>query len=325
MTAPAEHPAVPRGAGVGPAWRADKVLPLAEAVARYVPDGASVVLGTALEGMIPFAVAHELIRQGRRDLTLVGPISDVCFDQLIAAGCVARVVAAWVGNVQHGSGYGFRRAVEQGLPRPIVVEDHSNFTLALALEAAAMGVPYLPARTLLGTDLLRAHPGLREAVCPFTGVPLVLVRALQPDVAVLHVQRAAPDGTCHAWGPLGVSAAAGRAARRVLVVCEELVAVETVRSDPNRVLLPGFLVTAVVHLPWGAHPSPVPGYYHRDHAAYAEYHARTATADGAQAWLEEWVRRLPDHAAYLAKVGKARLDELRPAASRPAAPVDYGS
>ncbi len=301
-----------------------KVVALAEAVRQHVPDGAAVVLGTALEGLIPFAAAHELIRQARRELTLIGPISDVCFDQLIAAGCARRVVAAWVGNVQHGSGYGFRRAVEQGVPRPLEVEDHSNFTIALGLEAAAMGVPYLPTRTLLGSDVLRRNSRLRVAPCPLTGLPLVLVPALAPDVAILHVQRADAEGNCQAWGPTGVTAAAGKASRTVIVVCEELVAPDVIRSDPNRLLLPGFLVAAVVHLPWGAHPSPVQGHYNRDDAVYADYHGRTGSAEGARAWLGEWVLDLPDHAAYLDKLGPARLDALRPKAARWAAPVDYG-
>ena len=299
-------------------------MSLAEAVRRHVPDGSVVALGTALECLIPFAAAHELIRQRRRDLTLVGPISDVCFDQLVAAGTARRVVAAWVGNVQHGSGYGFRRALEQGIPQPLEVEDHSNFTIALALEAAALGVPYLPTRTLLGSDVLTRNPRLRPAPCPLTGTPLVLVPALAPDVAILHVPRADADGNCHAWGPTGVSAAAGKASRAVVVVCEDLVAPEVVRSDPNRLLLPGFLVTAVVHLPWGAHPSPVQGHYNRDHAVYADWHRGSASAEGAEAWLREWVHDLPDHAAYLAKLGRERLDALRPKARRLAAPVDYG-
>jgi glutaconate CoA-transferase subunit A len=302
-----------------------KVMSLAEAMRRLVPDGATVALGTALECLIPFAAAHELIRQGRRDLTLVGPISDVCFDQLVAAGCARRVVAAWVGNVQHGTGYGFRRAVEQGVPGPLEVEDHSNLTLALALEAAAMGVPYLPTRTALGTDILARHPRLRESRCPFTGVPLVLVPALAPDVAVLHVQRADPGGSCQAWGPTGVSRAAGQAARRVVVVCEELVDPEVIRRDPDRTLLPGFLVSAVVHLPWGAHPSPVQGHYNRDHAVYADYHRHSATAEGATRWLDDWVRGVPDHAAYLARLGRSRLEGLRPRVAHPAPPVNYGS
>ena len=301
-----------------------KVLPLAEALRRHVPDGASVVLGAALECLIPFAAAHELIRQGRRDLTLVGPISDVCFEQMIAAGCVRRVVAAWVGNVQHGAAYAFRRALEHGVPRPLEIEDHSNFSIALALEAAAQGVPYLPTRSLLGSDLLARNPRLRVAPCPFTGVPLALVPALAPDVAILHVQRADADGNCQAWGPTGVSAAAGKASRAVIVLAEELVEPDVIRSDPNRTLLPGFLVTSVVHLPGGAHPSPVQGHYNRDHAVYADWHARSATADGAVAWLDEWVREPGDHLGYLTKLGRARLDRLRPRERHLAAPVDYG-
>jgi glutaconate CoA-transferase subunit A len=293
-------------------------------MARHVPDGAAIVLGTALEALIPFAAAHELIRQRRRDLTLIGPISDVCFDQLIAAGCARRVVASWVGNVQHGSGYGFRRAVEQGIPHPIDVEDHSNFTLALSLEAAALGVPYVPTRTLLGTDILARNARLRQLPCPFTGQPLVLVPALVPDVAILHVQRADADGSCHAWGASGVTAAAAKASRAVVVICEELVPPEVIRSDPNRTLVPGFLVSAVVHLPWGAHPSPVQGHYNRDHAVYTDYHGRSATLDGTRAWLHEWVVDVGDHAGYLAKLGPARLGALRPKTSQLAAPVDYG-
>ncbi|HEX2483461.1 MAG TPA: CoA-transferase [Methylomirabilota bacterium] len=300
-----------------------KLLPLAEALRRNVPDGATVALGTALECLIPFAAAHELIRQRRQDLTLVGPISDICFEQLIAAGCVRRIVAAWVGNVQHGAAYAFRRALEQGVPRPLEIEDHSNFSIALALEAAAQGVPYLPTRSLLGSDLLASNPRLRVAPCPFTGTPLVLVPALTPDVAILHVQRADAAGNCHVWGPSGVSAAAGKAARAVVVVTEELVEPAVIRSDPNRTLLPGFLVTAVVHLPWGAHPSPVQGHYNRDHPVYADWHARSTSAESAEAWLDEWVRGPGDHSGYLAKLGRARLDRLRPRAAQLAAPVDY--
>jgi glutaconate CoA-transferase subunit A len=302
-----------------------KVATMAEAVRRHVPDGASVALGTALECLIPFAAAHELIRQGRRDLTLVGPISDVAFDQLVAAGCVRRIVAAWVGNVQHGSGYAFRRALEQGVPNRIEIEDHSNFSIALALEAAALGVPYLPTRSLLGSDLLARNPRLRAAACPFTGAPLVLVPALVPDVAILHVQRADAHGNCQVWGPTGVSAAAGKASRTVIVVAEELVEPAVIRSDPNRTLLPGFLVAAVVPLAGGAHPSPVQGHYNRDHALYADWHACSATAEGAAGWLDAWVREPGDHAGYLAKLGRSRLARLRPRAASLAAPVDYGS
>ncbi|HXO58990.1 MAG TPA: CoA-transferase, partial [Candidatus Acidoferrum sp.] len=167
---------------------------LAEAIGEHVHDGDAIALGLALESGIPFAAVHEIIRQRREDLTLIGPISDMAFDQLIAAGTVAKVIAAWVGNVAGGSGYGFRRAYEQGQPRRIVMEDHSNFTVGLALKAAAMGLPYLPTFTGFGGDIVRGHPRIRPVEDPFGGPGLLAVGALKPDVAILHVQRADASG-----------------------------------------------------------------------------------------------------------------------------------
>ena len=184
-------------------------------------------------------------------------------------------------------------------------------------------MPYLPARTLLGTDVLARNPRLRPATCPFTGVPLVLVPALAPDVAILHVQRADADGNCHAWGPTGVSAAAGKASRSVIVICEELVEPDVIRSDPNRLLLPGFLVSAVVHLPWGAHPSPVQGHYNRDHAVYADYHQRTATAEGAPRGSTSGCASCPT-TPRTSRSSAASASTRCGRGARLAAPVDYG-
>lgn len=301
-----------------------KLLPLSEAIARFVPDGASVVLGTALESLIPFAAGHELVRQRRRDLTLIGPISDMLFDQLIGAGCVARVVAAWVGNVSAGLGHCYRRAAEQGRPRPIEVQDQSNFSLALGLLAGALGAPYIPTKTLLGTDLLRTNPTFRVAESPFDGERHVLVPALRPDVAILNVQRADAEGHAHCWGNLGVTEEAALAAERVVLVAEEIVPREVILSDPNRVLCPAFKVAAVVHEPGGAHPSPVQGYWNRDSAFFHEYHAASRTEEGFQRWLVEWVLELPGRAAYLEKLGAERVAALRVRMRRHAAPADYG-
>ena len=305
-----------------------------EAIARHVPDGASVVMGTALESLIPFAAGHELIRQRRRELTLVGPISDLLFDQLIGAGCVARVIAAWIGNVSAGLGHNYRRAAEQGVPRPLAVVDHSNYTLGLALLAGAHGVPYLPTRTALGTGLLDSNPTLRVSTWPPPGsearadgashVPLVLVPALEPDVAILQVQRSDAEGNAHAWGNLGVTQEAALASERVILVAEEIVSREVVLSDPNRVLVPSFRVQAVVHEPFGAHPSPVQGYYGRDHAYFDEYHEQTRTTEGYAGWLAAWVDGVRDRAGYLERLGDERRRALLPREHRYAAPVDYG-
>ena len=162
-----------RSGALGHFPAADKVLPLAEAIRRFVPNGSTVALGTCLEQMIPFAATHELIRARIGDLTLIGPVSDICFDQLIGAGLVRRVMAAWVGNVMMGSAYCFRRAAERGQPRPLEIVDFSNFTLALALHAAAIGAPYIPTRSALGTDWVERNPYLKPVTDPVTGLSVV--------------------------------------------------------------------------------------------------------------------------------------------------------
>jgi glutaconate CoA-transferase subunit A len=303
---------------------ADKVLPLPEAIRRHVPPGATVALGTCLEQMIPFAAARELIRQGVSDLTLVGPVSDIAFDQLIGAGLVRRVAAAWVGNVMMGSAYCFRRAVERGEPRPIEVAEFSNFTLAQALHAAAIGAPFLPTRTALGSDIVARNPWLHPIEDPLGGGPILAVKPLHPDVAIVHVQRADPHGNAMMWGSLGITQDAARAARAVIVTAEEIVPPAELRRDPNRVIVPGLVVAAVCEARWGAHPSPVQGYYRRDHEAYSDYHARTKSAEGYAAWRAEWVDAAPDLAAYLARLGQERAASLGTAEHRFAEPVDYG-
>lgn len=304
--------------------RAGKLMSLHDAVERFVPDGASVAMSCALEPLIPFAAGHEIIRQGRRDLTLIGPISDILFDQFIGAGCVARIMAAWAGNVSEGLGHNYRRAAEKGQPRSIEIVDYSNYSIAVALQAAALGAPYIPIRSLLGTDIARNHSGMRPAPSLLDGSPTLLVSAVQPDVAILHVQRADALGRAHAWGGLGICEEAALAAKGVIYIAEEIVAPEVILSDPNRVLAPGFKTLAVVHEPGGAHPSPVQGYYNRDHAAFAEYHQATRTADGFAEWLRAWVLDTPDRAAYLAKLGADRWQALAIKQPRLAAPVDYG-
>ena len=301
-----------------------KLMSMAEAITRFVPDSSSVAIGLALEPMIPFAAAHEMIRQQRRDLTLIGPISDILFDQLIGAGCVAKVTAAWAGNVSEGLGYCYRRAAEKSIPRAITIEEHSNFTIALALLAAGLGSPYIPTHTTLGSDIPSHNPNLRQEPSPLDGSPLLLVSALQPDVTIIHVQRSDEDGNAHYWGNLGVSEEAMLAARDVLLIAEEIVPREVILSDPNRVLGPSFKVRAVVHEPWGAHPSAVQGYANRDHAYYHEYHERTRSVEGFQDWLEDWVLRVPTRAEYLKKLGAERLSSLGVKEHRYAAPVDYG-
>jgi glutaconate CoA-transferase, subunit A len=290
-------------------------MAMAEAIHRFLPDGSTVALGVSLEPLIPFAAGHEMIRQKRRDLELVGPISDALFDQLIGASCVRRITAAWVGNVSEGLGHCYRRACEREVPRALEVRDHSNFSISLALWAAAWNVPSLATRTLLGSDILRTNPDLVFAD------GLVHVKAVRPDVAIVHVQRADEVGRAHAWGPLGVTEEAGLAADRVIVTCEELVDATVTLGDPNRILFPETKVVAVVHEPGGAHPSPVQGFFKRDHAFYRDYAEQSRTVDGYQAWLKRWVLEVPDRAAYMSLID---VDSLRISRHRMSEPVDYG-
>src|SRR4029450_8106042 len=296
-----------------------------EAVARFVPDGASVCMGTALEALIPFAAGHEIIRQRRRDLTLVGPISDILFDQLVAAGCVRRIQAAWVGNVSAGLGHNYRRAVERGVPYPIEVEAHSNLPIAAALQAGAMGAPYLPTRSLLGTGLLDSNPTFKQARDPFSGDPVVLIPGLTPDGAIRHVQSAAREGHAHCWGTLGITRQAALAAKRVIIVAEEIRPRDTLLSDPGLVLAPDLKVAAVVHEPFGAYPSPVQGCYRRGHDFYHRYHEDSRTEEGSRSWLERWVYGVADWKGFLGLLGPDAQRAVRITTPRPSEPLDYGA
>ena len=300
-------------------------MSMREAVARFVPDGTSICMGAALEALIPFAAGHELIRQRRRDLTLIGPISDILFDQLIGAGCVRRVIAAWVGNVSAGLGYNYRRAVEQRIPAPLEVQDHSNLTIAFALQAAALGAPYLPTRSLLGTDLPLANATFKAAADPWSGAPLLLVPAIAPDVAILHVQRADEEGHAHVWGTLGVTRPAAFAARQVILVAEEIRPRERILGDPGLVLTPALKVAAVVHQPFGAFPSPVQGHYRRHHDFYHRFHDESRTVEGFQRWLAHWVHEVPDWAGFLSRLDAGVLDGLRVKRPQLSEPLDYGA
>jgi len=318
-----------------------KVISMQQAIAELVPNGASVALGLQLEQMIPFAAGHEIVRQKKRDLTLIGPISDILFDQLIGAGCVKEVIAAWVGNVMMGSAYNFRRAVEhEGLK----VTNLTNFTVALALQAGAMGVPFLPTLSGLGSDVPRDNEYFARIESPFgdetTGSSAVrgngdqnledktnglwAIRALKPDVTIVHVQRADREGNAHCWGNFGVMIEGVRAAKRVIVIAEEIVAVDVIASDPNRTMIPGFMVNAVVECPFGAHPSPVQGYYKRDDTFFRQYHEQTKTKADSEAWLNRWVYGVSDRRAYVNQLGGCRVEELGVKQHAYAAATDYG-
>ncbi len=301
-----------------------KVMSLNEAVSRLVHPGDTLAMGLALEGFVPFAAGHEIIRQGIGGLRLIGPISNILFDQLIGCGLVDAVEAAWVGNVSTGIGYSFKRAVERGEPRPLAVINHSNYSVCLALEAGARGLPMAVSNSPLGSDIVKGNPAFKQMTCPFSGQRLLAVRAINPDVTILHVQRADPMGDAMCWGATGVSRQAALASRRVIVTCEEIVDPELIRADPDRTLLPGLAVDAVCEVPWGAHPAPVQGYYGLDNQMFLDYASATREPEGFAAWMECWVRGVSGRGEYLELLGRPRWEGLMVQHPAPCAPVDYG-
>ena len=299
-----------------------KLTTMRDAVASLIPDGGSVALGLQMEQNIPFAAGHEIIRQKKRGLRLIGPISDILFDQMIAGGCVSEIVAAWVGNVMMGSAYNFRRAAESGA---IKVFNMTNFSVALALQAGAMGVPFIPTRTAMGSDVPKGNHFFYGIFSPFEGKePLLAVRAINPDVTIVHAQRADAEGNAHNWGSFGAMLEAVRAAKHVIVVAEEIVDPEVIASDPNRTVIPGFLVSAVVECPYGAHPSPVQGYYKRDDAFFREYHQQTKTPAESETWLRRWVYGVADCEQYVELLSGPRVEALGVKQHAYAAATDFG-
>jgi glutaconate CoA-transferase subunit A len=285
-----------------------------DAIAEHVRDGDVV----AIEGfthLICFAAAHEIIRQKRKNLTLCRLTPDLLADQMIAAGCVKKLVFSWAGNPGAGSLHAFRRAVP-GLE----LDEYSHFGMVGRFAAGASGLPFWPLRNYIGTDLPRANGNIREVACPFTGEKLAAVPALTPDVTIVHAQRADTEGNTQMWGITGVQKEAAFAAKRVIVVAEEIVKPAVIRADPNRTIIPAFIVSAVVKEPFGAHPSYVQGHYDRDNDFYVQWEEISRDAAKLTAYLDEFVHGVRDRKAYAKKLKLSRLT----AKNRLAAPVNYG-
>ncbi len=293
-----------------------KVRPLADALRDLVRNGDTVFLG-GFGHAVPFAAGHELIRQGRKRLTLCRSGADILFDQMIAAGCAEKLIVGWIGNPGIGLAHGFRRALAR---HDVELEEWTNFTLVLRLHAAALGVPYLPTRVMGEGDVANAAGRVRHIEDPFGGGPLTAVPALAPDVAIVHAQRADPDGNVQMWGVIGDTVAGALASRRIVVTVEEVTTREIVREDPNRTIIPGYRVDAVCHEPWGAHPSYMQGFYTRDDAFYRTYDELSRTEEGLAQYLAENVIEVPDRARY---TGRLRLDHLA-VGGPPAPPIRYG-
>jgi glutaconate CoA-transferase subunit A len=300
-----------------------KVASMRDAVADLVRDGDTV----AIEGfthLISFAAGHEIVRQRKRDLTLARMTPDLIYDQMIAGGVARKLIFSWLGNPGVGGLGAIRRRIETGEPAPLEVEEYSHFGMVGRYTAGAANLPFFPIRSYFESDLPVANPRIREIESPYGDGKIYAVPPLKPDVTVVHAQRADAVGNTQVWGLLGCQKEAAFAADRVIVVVEELVDEAVIRADPNRTIIPGLIVDAVVVEPFGAHPSYVQGAYDRDNRFYLDWDAITRDEASLQAWLREWVHDLDDRAAYVEKLGVDRVASLRPTASAPSGVVDYG-
>jgi glutaconate CoA-transferase subunit A len=297
----------------------EKFTDLSRAIADHVHDGDTVVM-EGFTHLIPFAAAHEIIRQRKRDLILVRLTPDVIFDQLIAAGCCRKLIFSWAGNPGVGSLHAFRRAIQGG---NLEIEEYSHFGLAMRLFAGAANLPFMPLRDFYGSDMPGVNPLIKPFVSPYGGEVLYAVPAINPDVAIVHAQRADADGNTQVWGVTGVQREAAFGAKRVIVTVEEIVPGEVIRADPNRTLIPGLIVSAVCQVPYGAHPSYAQGYYDRDTDFYVQWDEISRDPERLDRWLGEWVELIPSREAYVVKLGGERLESLRPAPYY-SEPVNYG-
>jgi glutaconate CoA-transferase subunit A len=300
----------------------NKLCSMKEAIAESVKDGSSVYI-EGFTHLICFAAGHEIIRQGIKDLCAIRLTPDLVYDQMIEAGCVAKMIFGWAGNPGVGSLHAFRRALQQKQPHAIEIEEYSHFGMVSRIQAGAAKLPFWPLHNYSGTDIPKHNSNIKTLQCPFTGREISVVPPLEPDVVILHCQRADSEGNAQAWGLYGTQKESAFAARRVIVVAEEIVDSSVIRSDPNRTIVPGFLVQHVVHEPWGCHPSFVQGYYDRDNDFYVKWDDISRERETYKNYLEEFVYGCRDRKAYVKKMGSDLLNKLR-AKSRMCQGVDYG-
>jgi len=296
-----------------------KICSLSEAIAKYVHDG-DCLYAAGFTHLIPFAAGHEIIRQGRKDLVLARATPDLIYDQMVAAGCAKKVIFSYMGNPGVGSLRILRAALESGR---LEYEEYSHFGMISRLQAGAAGLPFMPMNQTAAADLEQANPAIRRVTDPYSGREVVVVPALNPDVAIIHVQRADARGNSHIWGIIGEQKEAAFAAKHVILTAEEIVDEDVIRSDPNRTLIPELIVDAVCHVPYAAHPSYTQGCYDRDNAFYLAWDKISESPESTQTWLQEWVYGVKDRAEYWAKLGAETQARLQ-VPEKLAASANYG-
>lgn len=297
-----------------------KLMSLSSAVQQYIQDG-DVVYAAGFTHLIPFAAGHEIIRQQKRNLTLARATPDLIYDQMVAAGCASKVIFSYMGNPGVGSLRIVRTAIEKG---ELAWEEYSHFGMITRLQAGATGLPFLPMNPTAVNDLSQENSQIKTIIDPYSGKSVNVVPALNPDVAIVHVQRADAEGNAHVWGIIGEQKEAAFAASKVILTAEEIVPEEVIRSDPNRTLVPGVIVDAVCHVPYAAHPSYTQGYYDRDNEFYLAWDEISQNLDRVNNYLDEWVYGVEDRTAYWQKLGADVHHRLK-VSNRLSTPVNFGN
>ncbi|MBI5296746.1 MAG: CoA transferase subunit A [Chloroflexi bacterium] len=296
-----------------------KLITLKEAISKYVNDG-DTVYAAGFTHLIPFAAGHEIIRQKKRDLVLARATPDLIYDQMVAAGCARKVIFSYMGNPGVGSLRIVRTALEKG---QLEWEEYSHFGMITRLQAGASGLPFLPMNQTGAESLENANPLIKRIPDPYGGKDVIVVPALNPDVAIVHVQRADAQGNAHLWGIIGEQKEAAFAAKKVILTAEEIVDESVIRSDPNRTMIPGIIVDAVCHVPYACHPSYAQGYYDRDNEFYLQWDKVSESPEATQKYLEEWVYGVQDRNEYWEKLGAETHKRLEVKALM-SKPINYG-
>ena len=300
-----------------------KLCSMSEAIEEYVKDDSSLIID-GFTHLICFAAGHEIIRQQKRNLTAIRLTPDLVYDQMIEAGCVKRLVFSWAGNPGVGSLHSLRRRSETRYEgAKLELEEYSHFGMVARLLAGSAGLPFWPLKNYHNTDYPEVQPAIKTVTCPYTGENLATVPAVNPDVAIVHVQRADKRGNAQVWGLMGTQKEAAFAASKVIVVAEEIVDTAVIRADPNRTLIPEFIVNAVVHEPWGAHPSYAQGYYDRDNDFYVNWDKISRDREAYRDYLEDFVMGCADRRQYVKKLASSTLERLA-AKAKVCEGVDYG-
>lgn len=284
-----------------------KLVSLSEAISKNVSDG-DTVYAAGFTHLIPFAAGHEIIRQGKKDLILARATPDLIYDMMVAAGCAKKVIFSYMGNPGVGSLRIVRSTIEKG---ELDWEEYSHFGMITRLQAGACGLPFLPMNQTGGADLEGANPNIKRIPDPYGGKDVIVVPALNPDVAIVHVQRADANGNAHLWGIIGEQKEAAFAAKRVILTAEEIVDESVIRSDPNRTMIPSIVVSAVCHVPLACHPSYAQGYYDRDNGFYLAWDRVSESVESVRSWLDEWVHGVKDRDEYWQKLGNETHERLK--------------